>query len=149
MKKLTIILLLLSAVLTTSCSIYNDFGFKYEQLSSIKQGMNFEEVCHILGKPAFRDLNKDGEMWTFRSYGLSGWSVVKVWFKEGKLTQMESYLENTCPTTHPAGNDFQKQQGKTANKKIESSIYVSPEGKHYVKMGSVVVTPEGKHIIVP
>ena len=65
MKKMSVVLGLLLAVLVTGCGIYESYGFDYKQLSSIERGMSFKEVCTILGEPAFRDLNKEGEAWTF------------------------------------------------------------------------------------
>ena len=84
MKKMSVVLGLLLAVLVMGCGIYESYGFDYKQLSSIERGMSFKEVCTILGEPAFRDLNKEGEAWTFRAYTPAGWSAVKVWFKDGK-----------------------------------------------------------------
>lgn len=149
MKKLSMILLLLFAVLATSCGIYGNYGFNYEQLSLIERGMDFKKVCSILGEPAFRDLDEDGEAWMFRALGTSGWSVVKVWFKEGKVTELKSYLEDTYPTKRSTETNHFEKKNDTTSKDSGTKVYVSPEGKHYVKMGSVVVTPEGKHIIVP
>lgn len=60
MKKMSVVLGLLLAVLVTGCGIYESYGFDYKQLSSIERGMSFKEVCTILGEPAFRDLNKEG-----------------------------------------------------------------------------------------
>ena len=79
MKKMSVVLGLLLAVLVMGCGIYESYGFDYKQLSSIERGMSFKEVCTILGEPAFRDLNKEGEAWTFRAYTPAGWSAVKVW----------------------------------------------------------------------
>ena len=64
MKKMSVVLGLLLAVLVMGCGIYESYGFDYKQLSSIERGMSFKEVCTILGEPAFRDLNKEGEAWT-------------------------------------------------------------------------------------
>ena len=94
MKKMSVVLGLLLAVLVRGCGIYEGYGFDYKQLSSIERGMSFKEVCTILGEPAFRDLNKEGEAWTFRAYTPAGWSAVKVWFKDGKVDEMKSYLED-------------------------------------------------------
>ena len=44
---------------------------------------------------------------------------------------------------------FMDEKKESSDKSSETKVIVSPEGKHYIKMGSVVVTPEGKHIIVP
>ena len=59
MKKMSVVLGLLLAVLVMGCGIYESYGFDYKQLSSIERGMSFKEVCTILGEPAFRDLNKE------------------------------------------------------------------------------------------
>lgn len=96
MKKMSVVLGLLLAVLVMGCGIYESYGFDYKQLSSIERGMSFKEVCTILGEPAFRDLNKEGEAWTFRAYTPAGWSAVKVWFKDGKVDEMKSYLVVTA-----------------------------------------------------
>ena len=90
MKKMSVVLGLLLAVLVMGCGIYESYGFDYKQLSSIERGMSFKEVCTILGEPAFRDLNKEGEAWTFRAYTPAGWSAVKVWFKDGKVDEMRA-----------------------------------------------------------
>lgn len=62
MKKMSVVLGLLLAVLVMGCGIYESYGFDYKQLSSIERGMSFKEVCTILGEPAFRDLNKEGRL---------------------------------------------------------------------------------------
>ena len=136
MKKMSVVLGLLLAVLVMGCGIYESYGFDYKQLSSIERGMSFKEVCTILGEPAFRDLNKEGE-------------AVKVWFKDGKVDEMKSYLEDTYPVTTSRDKSFMNEKKESSDKSSETKVIVSPEGKHYIKMGSVVVTPEGKHIIVP
>lgn len=69
---MSVVLGLLLAVLVMGCGIYESYGFDYKQLSSIERGMSFKEVCTILGEPAFRDLNKEGEAWTFRAYTPAG-----------------------------------------------------------------------------
>ena len=121
MKKMSVVLGLLLAVLVTGCGIYESYGFDYKQLSSIERGMSFKEVCTILGEPAFRDLNKEGEAWTFRAYTPAGWSAVKVWFKDGKVDEMKSYrrrssssssgslmqrFEGNSPSSRPTRNTF-------------------------------------------
>ena len=130
MKKMSVVLGLLLAVLVMGCGIYESYGFDYKQLSSIERGMSFKEVCTILGEPA-------------------GWSAVKVWFKDGKVDEMKSYLEDTYPVTTSRDKSFMNEKKESSDKSSETKVIVSPEGKHYIKMGSVVVTPEGKHIIVP
>lgn len=148
MKKISFVLLLLFTVSVTSCGIYGSYGFDYAQLSKIEQGMTLKDVTAILGKPVFRDFDKEGEACTFRAFGMHGWSVVKIWFKEGKVTEMKSYLEETNSSSDKK-NCFDGQNNSFDKKEDNSSkIYVSPEGKHYIKTGNVVVTPEGKHIIV-
>lgn len=52
MKKMSVVLGLLLAVLVMGCGIYESYGFDYKQLSSIERGMSFKEVCTILGEPA-------------------------------------------------------------------------------------------------
>ena len=47
MKKMSVVLGLLLAVLVTGCGIYESYGFDYKQLSSIERGMSFKEVCTI------------------------------------------------------------------------------------------------------
>ena len=92
MKKISVLLLL---TVLMGCGVYGGYGFDYAQLSSIERGMSFKEVTAVLGEPAFRDFDKEREAWTFRALGMQGWSVVKVWFKEGKVVEMKSYLEDT------------------------------------------------------
>lgn len=160
MKKKWFALLLLCAALLTSCGIYSSYGFDYRQLAGIERGMTFKEVCAILGDPAFRDINAEDEAWTFRAYSRAGWAVVKVWFKEGKVTLMKSYLEDTCPVQPLKDSDSEPAKPITSGTKVgvssdgkhyvdTGSVVVTSDGKHYIKMGSVVVTPEGKHIIIP
>ena len=148
MKKMSVVLGLLLAVLVMGCGIYESYGFDYKQLSSIERGMSFKEVCTILGEPAFRDLNKEGEAWTFRAYTPAGWSAVKVWFKDGKVDEMESYLADTYPVTTSRAKSFMKEKQEYSDKSREKKIRVSPEGKHYIKQDSVVITHEGKQQIV-
>ena len=123
----------------TGCGIYESYGFDYKQLSSIERGMSFKEVCTILGEPAFRDLNKEGEAWTFRAYTPAGWSAVKVWFKDGKVDEMKSYLEDTYPVTTSRDKSFMDEKKESSDKSSETKVIVSPEGKHYIKMGSVAI----------
>lgn len=149
MKRLSFIFLLLSIMLVTSCSIYQSYGFNYKQLNSIERGMDFKAVTAILGKPAFRNLNKKGETWVFRALGLSGWSIVKVSFIDGKVIEMESYLEDACQNKRSEDKSFFLKNEDSSKEESSSKIIVSPEGKHYIKMGSIIVTPEGKHIIMP
>lgn len=149
MNKVSVFLLLLFTVLVTSCGIYNNYGFDYKQLSSIERGMTLEEVSAALGKPVFRDFNDEGEVLTFRALGAPGWSVVKVWFKEGKVIEMKSYLEETYPEPSSRKINSMDEKKDSSSKDSSSNVIVTSDGKHYIKMGSVVVTPEGKHIIIP
>lgn len=149
MNRASVFLLLLLATLLSSCGIYNHYGFDYKQLSSVERGMTLEEVSATLGKPVFRDFNDEGEVLTFRALGASGWSVVKVWFKEGKVTEMKSYLEEYCPERSSREVDSMDEKKESSDKESDSKVIVTSDGKHYVKTGSVVVTPEGKHIIIP
>lgn len=150
MRKLSFVMGLLSVVLLTGCSIYGKYGFNYNQLKGIERGMNFEEVTAILGEPVFRNFDAERDSWTFRAWGKSGWTVVKVDFKDGKVSGMKSYLEETCRSSSSSAvvsgnenqNDCKKEDSST-------KVIVSPEGKHYIKTGNVVVTPEGKHIVIP
>ena len=160
MKKKSFVLLLLCAALLTGCGIYSSYGFNYKQLAGIERGMTFKEVCAILGDPAFRDINAEDEAWTFRAHSVAGWSVVKVWFKEGKVTEMKSYLEDTYPVQPSKSSDSKSVKPFTSGTKVgvssdgkhyvdTGSVVVTSDGKHYIKTGSVVVTPEGKHIVIP
>ena len=119
MKKMSVVLGLLLAVLVMGCGIYESYGFDYKQLSSIERGMSFKEVCTILGEPAFRDLNKEGEAWTFRAYTPAGWSAVKVWFKDGKVDEMKSYLEDTYPVTTSRDKSFMNEKKESSDKSSE------------------------------
>ena len=148
MDKVHVFLLLLLAVLASSCGIYNHYGFDYKQLGSLKPGMTFEEVTAVLGEPSFRDFNSEGETLTFRALGRPGWSVVKVKFKEGKVTEMKSYLQQTY--SQPSSNTINSIGTNTDSSQDSSSkVIVSPDGKPYIKMGSVIVTPDGDPIIIP
>lgn len=149
MKKVSVILLSLLAVLLSSCGIYSSYGFNYQQLSSINRGMTLDEVCAVLGEPVLRDLNNEGEAWTFRAWSPNGYSVVKVWFKEGKVTEMESYLEDTsqAKTTNQTTNTDDKKES-SEKKDSGSKVIVTSDGKHYIKSGNIVITPEGKHIVI-
>lgn len=148
MNKVSVFLSLLLAILLSSCGIYNHYGFDYKQLSSVERGMTLEEVSATLGKPVLRDFNNEGEVLTFRALGGYGWTVVKVWFKEGKVTEMKSYLENVSRESPARKIDSMDEKKDSSSKESETKVIVTPDGKHYVKMGSVVVTPEGEHIII-
>lgn len=148
MNKVSVFLLLLLVILLSSCGIYNHYGFDYKQLSSVERGMTLEDVSATLGKPVFRDFNDEGEILTFRALGTYGWSVVKVWFKEGKVTEMKSYMEKVCPAPPSNKIDSMNEDKDSSSKESDTKVIVTSDGKHYVKMGSVVVTPEGKHIII-
>lgn len=114
----------------------------------MERGMTLEDVSTTLGKPVFRDFNDEGEILTFRALGTYGWSVVKVWFKEGKVTEMKSYMEKACPAPPSNKIDSMNEDKDSSSKESDTKVIVTSDGKHYVKMGSVVVTPEGKHIII-
>ncbi|WP_300702604.1 hypothetical protein [Bacteroides sp.] len=148
MDKVSVFLLLLLAILLSSCGIYHEYGFRYKQLGSVEQGMALNEVTSVLGKPTFRDFNGEGETLTFRALGTTGWSVVKVKFKEGKVTEMKSYLENDFLLSPPRTTRAVSEKKVSSNDESSSKIIVSSDGKHYIKMGSIIVTPEGKHIII-
>lgn len=48
MKKMSVVLGLLLAVLVMGCGIYESYGFDYKQLSSIERGMSFKRgVYHF------------------------------------------------------------------------------------------------------
>jgi hypothetical protein len=79
-------------ILLGSC-ISSQAGFTNEQLLSIRKGMTLEQVTDVLGSPSYRTFNDKGEEWEFRVFVFSGWSVVKVYFVDGKVTEMKSYLE--------------------------------------------------------
>lgn len=149
MKKVSVILLSLLAVLLSSCSIYSNYGFNYQQLGSINRGMTFEEVCAVLGEPAFRDFDYEGEAWTFRALGHRGWSSVKVWFVDGKVTEMKSHLEETylVPSTKESTITDEKKES-SEKKDSGSKVIVTSDGKHYIKTGNIIITPEGKHIVI-
>lgn len=148
MNKVSVLLLLLLAVSVSGCGIYSQYGFNYKQLSSIERGMTLEEVSATLGEPAFRDFNNEGEVLTFRELGAPGWSVVIVWFKEGKVTEMKSYLEKRYPEPPSRENNSMDEKKASSSKESSSKVIVTSDGKHYIKTGSVVITPEGKHIIL-
>lgn len=148
MDKVSVFLLLLLAILLSSCGTYNHYGFDYKQLSGVEQGMTLEEVSATLGKPVLRDFNNEGEVLTFQALGDYGWTVVKVWFKEGKVTEMKSYLENVSRELPSRKIDSMDEKKDSSGKESDTKVIVTSDGKHYVKMGSVVITPEGKHIII-
>ena len=133
MKKMSVVLGLLLAVLVMGCGIYESYGFDYKQLSSIERGMSFKEVCTILGEPAFRDLNKEGEAWTFRAYTPAGWSAVKVWFKDGKVDEMKSYLEDTYPVTTSRDKSFMNEKKESSDK---GNSFAGRETLHQNGLGS-------------
>ena len=138
MKKMSVVLGLLLAVLVMGCGIYESYGFDYKQLSSIERGMSFKEVCTILGEPAFRDLNKEGEAWTFRAYTPAGWSAVKVWFKDGKVDEMKSYLEDTYPVTTSRDKSFMNEEKRSSDKSSENkgNSFAGRETLHQNGLGS-------------
>ncbi|MDE6348333.1 MAG: outer membrane protein assembly factor BamE [Bacteroides sp.] len=147
MKKISVFLALPLVLLLTGCSICR--GFDYRRLSRIERGMNFDQVCAILGTPQYRDLNSDGEAWTFRAPALGGSSVVKVWFKDGRLDEMKSYLETTQQSATLRDVSSASESSKSSATNSDTKIIVSSDGKHYIKTGSLLITPEGKHIHLP
>ena len=148
MDKVSVSLLLLLAILLSSCGIYHEYGFRYKQLGGVERGMTLNEVTSVLGKPTFRDFNSEGETLTFRALGTTGWSIVKVKFKEGKVTEMKSYLEDDYLLPPPRMTSSVSEKKTSSSDESSSKIIVSSDGKHYVKMGSIIVTPEGKHIVI-
>ena len=60
MKKMSVVLGLLLAVLVMGCGIYESYGFDYKPLSSIERGMSSKEVRTIFGDPPLRDVNTEG-----------------------------------------------------------------------------------------
>lgn len=92
MKKIHTFGILLMIILFSSC-VTARVGFTNKQLLSIRKGMTLEQVTDILGSPSYRTFNDKGEEWEFRALVISGWSVVTVYFVDGKVTEMKSYLE--------------------------------------------------------
>jgi hypothetical protein len=156
MKTSSAILLLLFAVLATSCGVYtSSYGYNSKQLGGIELGMEFKEVCGILGEPVLRDLDDEGEAWTFRANGNTGCSVVKIWFEDGKVMEMKSHLEGNYPSSSSiADHSSTVKKSKDTGSKVSigsdgkmyietGSIVTSPDGKQYIKTGNMVVTPDG------
>ena len=92
MKKIHTFGILLLMMMLVGC-VTAGVGFTNEQLSGIHRGMTLEQVKEVLGAPAYRRVDDKGEEWEFRVMVLSGWSVVRVRFVDGKVTEMKSYLE--------------------------------------------------------
>ena len=88
MKKIHTFGILLLMMMLVGC-VTAGVGFTNEQLS----GMTLEQGKEVLGAPAYRSFDDKGEEWEFRVMVLSGWSVVRVRFVDGKVTEMKSYLE--------------------------------------------------------
>lgn len=104
MKKIYTFSILLMMILLGSC-ITTQAGYTNEQLSGIHKGMTLEQVTEILGSPSYRSFDDKSEKWEFRTMVLSGWSVVSVYFVDGKVTEMKSYLEKDRRCHSDAGTD--------------------------------------------
>lgn len=104
MKKIHTFGIMLMTVLLTSC-IISRIGFSNEQLLSIQKGMTQEQVTEILGTPAHRSFDDEGEEWEFRAYGRFGLSIVLVSFVDGRVTKMKSYMDKKIECHHSTDED--------------------------------------------
>lgn len=97
MKKIRVYLYLaLWAVLCSSC-FTSWLGFSSEQLMKIQKGMTKEEVKQVFGKPSFIRFDEVVEEWEFREIAAAGWSVAIVRFIDGKVVELNTFLEKECP----------------------------------------------------
>ena len=92
MKKIHTFGILLLMMMLVGC-VTAGVGFTNLQVSGIHRGITLEQVNGVLGAPAYWSFDDKGEEWEFRVMVLSGWSVVRVRFVDGKVTEMKSYLE--------------------------------------------------------
>lgn len=120
MKRIHYIVLLLVMLLSSSC--YTSRGFTNEQLVGVQKGMTLDEVKKVFGEPYYRSFNDKEDKWEFRSFGGGGWSVAVVHLVDGRVTEMETYLERDC--------------NKTTRTTVSSSTPAS----------TVIVTSDGKHV---
>lgn len=132
----------LSAWLLTGC---RTSYYTAEQLAKVERGMTMQEIQAIFGKPNYRGFDEHSETWTYLKATLIGWAVVRIEFKDNRVTAMQNYLEPTYSNNQP--NQPAPSDGGRRNDG-KSRILIGSDGKHYIKMGNILVTPEGKHIIL-
>lgn len=104
MKKIHTFGILLMTVLLTAC-IVPQIGFSNEQLLGVHKGMTQEQVTEILGNPAHRSFDDEGEVWEFRAYGRYGLSIVLVSFADARVTKMKSYMYEKIECHHSTDED--------------------------------------------
>ncbi len=143
MKKIQMVLLVLMAAIFSSCTILKE-TLTYEKMNRIQRGMSTEEVIVILGNPYSRSFNDQGEILEFRDEMYERDKVVRINFVDDKVVQMESFVDKKYSFPTPADSPKEKKKEDSA-KDITSGIRVSPDGKHYVRAGSIVITPDGRH----
>lgn len=120
MKRIHTIFFMLVMLLASSC--YTSRGFTNEQLTGVQKGMTLDEVKKVFGEPYYRTFNDKGDKWEFREFGGAGWSVAIVSFVDGRVTEMETFLERDC------------------NKTIKTTVSSSAPAS------TVIVTSDGKHV---
>lgn len=144
MKKSQTILLLLLAVLFSSCYTLNRISYQY--MERIQPGMSPKEVVVILGEPSYRSFDTKCEILEFRDYEYGTAKVIKIWFVDNKVTEMKGYLDKYDSIhRNEVETEKEKKEDKSTEKDTSSKIRVTTDGKHIVQMGSIIVTPEGKH----
>lgn len=91
MKKNQIFLLLLLAMLLSSCYTTK---ISYKNLERIERGMFPKEVIAILGKPSYRNFDDKDEILEFRSSEYGTAKVARIRFVDNRVVEMKSYLDS-------------------------------------------------------
>lgn len=133
MKKSQVILLLLLAVLFSSC--YTN-RISYQYMERIQPGMSRKEVVAILGEPIYRSFDAKCEILEFRDSEYGTAKVIKIWFVDNKVTEMKGYLDKYDSIHHNGGEtEKEKKEDKSTEKDTNSKIRVTTEGKHETVVG--------------
>lgn len=146
MKRNQFLLFVLLVALLSSC--YSS-KITYKSLSGIQRGMSPKEVIALLGEPQYRSFDEKGETLEFRSSEYSPARVVRIKFVDDKVVEMKSFLYRDANYPKEAETNDDKKEEKSAEEDTSSKVIVTPDGKHFVKHGSIIVTPEGKHVVLP
>lgn len=91
--------LALLALVATLCSCGALLGMESDVLMRIQKGMTQEEVFSILGKPMYRNFDREMEGWQYEKgiAGHPGITVIAISFVDGLVVNLDSYEKYSAP----------------------------------------------------